>query len=101
MTDRPADACLHLLMSGDRQVLADCLRFRLSGDPLVLLADGVQLLLDEQALGEALRGPVFCLEPDCVARAVPDEVIPAAVARIDDAELVRLVASCPHCVSWV
>lgn len=99
--NEPGKGCLHLVMNAHRGTLTDCLACCGPEDTVVLLSSAVDWLARPLALPEiATTTKVCCLAADTRAHGLQDLPSALGLAVIDDHELVRLVCSHRHCMSW-
>lgn len=92
---------LHLLLSADKALWRDCVRYCKTTDTVVLLDDAVMGLTWPG--NEHLSGfpcAVVASKPDVEARIGSPAGIGEGVARISDEAFVHLLESHPRCLSW-
>jgi len=92
---------LHLLMSSESQAFDQCLQASRREDVVVLMDRGVMKLMSlEEGTVSDFPCTVLVLRSDCEARIGPLQKPLEPVRSIDEGELVALMVSLPHCLSW-
>jgi len=95
------NACLHLVTGSGREALDACRAHSSTGDVILFLDTGVMHLLDNGEKPLPDGGPdVFYASADLQARGIYEAAVSSGVQLADDAEFVRLLRECSHCLSW-
>lgn len=92
---------LHLLLGSEKVLWRDCLRHCQATDTVVLLDGAVMGLTRlEEGMIDDFPCPVHVSGPDIDARLGANFCESRQLSRISDAELVTLIESHQHCMSW-
>lgn len=95
------NACLHLVTGSEREALDACRAHSSTEDVILFLDAGVMHLLDKAEKPLPDGGPeVFYASADLRARGIFEAAVSSVVQLADDADFVRLLRECSHCLSW-